>query len=131
MQCYHCRHRFEVGGRAQSTSCPGCNKPVIVADVIVDRLKGPLKEIRTCGRIEVAKKGRLIAEFIEAHGGIACDGVIDAKRVLSGKPVTLTAKSQFKGDLTAPGLTIEPGARISRSYMQIPDDPLGLGDLVT
>ncbi|MFW6060159.1 MAG: polymer-forming cytoskeletal protein [Phycisphaeraceae bacterium] len=129
VQCYHCHHRFEVGGRAQSTSCPGCNKPVIVGDMVIKQLKGPLKEVRTCGRIEIHKRGRVLAELIEAHGGIECLGTIDAQRVLSGRPVTLGPKSRFKGDLTAPSLKIQKGARIDGGRFTVPDDALGLGDL--
>lgn len=129
VQCYHCRHRFEVGGRAQSTSCPGCNKPLIVGDIIVKQLKGPLKELRTCGKLQVQKRGRVIAEHIEVHGGIENLGVIDARDVLSGRLVTLGAKSRFKGDLTAPGLIIKSGARVDRGYFAVPEDPLALEDL--
>lgn len=128
VQCYHCRHRFDVGGRAQSTSCPHCHKALIVADVIVDKLRGPLREIRTCGRVQVNKRGRLIAELIEAHGGIECLGIIESHRVVSGAAVTLGPKAQFKGDLQAPSLEIQLGARLY-GWIQTPDDPLGLSDL--
>ncbi len=129
VQCYHCRHRFEVGGRAQSTSCPGCNKPLIVGDVDVKQLKGPLKEVRTCGRIIVRKKGRLMAEYVEAHGGIDNQGVIDARHVVCGSVIRLAPKSQFKGDLVAPSLEIQLGARILGGLFAVPEDPLKVGDL--
>ena len=128
VQCYHCRHRFEVGGRAQSTSCPSCNKALHVGDEIVKQLRGPLKELRTCGKLIVEKRGRLIAETIEAHGGIECKGVIDAKHVLSGKPVLLDSKCQYKGDLTAPSAEMKSGARVYGMF-SVPNDPLGLSDL--
>jgi hypothetical protein len=122
VQCYHCRHEFEVGGMAQSTSCPGCNKPVIVHDIVVDRLRAGLIELRTCGRIDVKKRGRLmVAKLVEAHGGIHCDGVIDAKRVVSGSPVCLGAKCQFRGELVAPALTIAPGARVLSAAVSVPE----------
>ncbi|MFI4860958.1 MAG: hypothetical protein ACIAXF_09790 [Phycisphaerales bacterium JB063] len=129
VQCYHCRHRFEVGGRAQSTSCPGCNKPVIVEDIVVDKLKAGLIELRTCGSITVKKKGRIMAERIEAHGGIVCEGIIDAKKVLSGRRVVIGNKATFKGDLEAPSLDLKLGAKVKPSYFNIPADPLELADL--
>ena len=129
VQCYHCRHRFEVGGRAQSTSCPGCNKALMVGDMVIKQLKGPLKEVRTCGRIEVRKRGRVLADLIEAHGGIECHGTIDARQVISGKTVTLANRCRFKGDLQAPGLKIVSGARIDGGRFTIPDDSLGVDDL--
>ena len=129
VQCYHCRHRFQAAGRAESTSCPGCHKPLFVGDITVNQLKGPLKEIRTCGQILVKKRGRVIAEFIEAHDGIQCMGIIDAKRVISGAAVTLGPKSQFKGSLQAPTLAIQNGARVLGGNFNIPDHTLGLADL--
>lgn len=129
VQCYHCRHRFEVGGRAQSTSCPGCNKPVIVEDLVIDKLKAGLIELRTCGSITVKKKGRIMAEHIVAHGGIVCDGIIEAKRVLSGKPVVINKTATWRGDLQAPSLELKLGAKVKPSYFDIPADPQGLADL--
>lgn len=130
VQCYHCRHRFEVGGRTRSTSCPNCNKPVIVEDIVVKSgVRGPLREDRTCGKVIVGKRGRLLAHHLEAHGGIECEGVLEARTIISGKPVTIGPKATFKGDLSAPALTIKLGAKLGASDLRIPDDPLGLGDL--
>ncbi len=129
VQCYHCRHRFEVSARAESTSCPGCNKALYVGDIDVPGQRGPIREIRTCGRITVGKKGRLICESIEAHGGIDCLGIIDSKRIISGRRVTLGPKAQLKGMLQAPALVIEGGAKITSGGMGIPDDPLSLSEL--
>ncbi len=128
VQCYLCGHRFEVGGRAQSTSCPGCYKPVQVGDVVVSGQRGPIRELRTCGRVTIKKRGRLMAESIEAHGGIDCQGVVTARRVLSGKTVELGAKSQWQGDLTAPNVAMKLGARVLGMF-EVPADPRGLGDL--
>lgn len=130
VQCYLCRHRFEVGGRAQSTSCPGCNKPVIVGDLILkgSTLKGPKKEERTCGKIVVGKKARLMAEFVEAHGGIECEGTIEARHVLTSRLV-LGAKAVYKGDLQAQTVEMKPGAKVKPSQFAVPEDPIGLADL--
>lgn len=131
VQCYHCRHRFEVGGRAQSTSCPKCSKQLFVDDKVIDSMKSGIGklEIRTCGSILVKKKGHLSAELIEAHGGIICEGVIEAKKVISGKHMVLGKASSFRGDLDAPSLEIKLGAKIKPSLIQVPSDPLGLADL--
>ncbi len=130
VQCYHCQHRFEVGGRTQSTSCPGCNKPVIVEDVVVDRLRAGLVELRTCGKVTIKKKGRLmVAKTVEAHGGIECEGVLEAKEVISGQTAVLGPKCQWSGGLTAPGAIVKEGAKIKPSLFNVPADPLGLTDL--
>jgi len=129
VQCYHCRHRFEVGGRAQSTSCPGCNKAVIVSDIEVKSgVRGPLREDRTCGRVVVHKRARFIVEKLEAHAGVEVYGILDAKQVISGKPVLLDAKCQFKGRLIAPSVNMKLGAKVHGEF-RVPDDTLGLSDL--
>jgi len=131
IQCYHCRHRFEVGGRAQSTSCPGCNKPLIVEDLVYDKKKsgiGKLK-VQTCGSVTVKKGGRLTAELVEAHGGVNCQGTIEAKRVISGKAVVLGKTGLFYGTLHAPGVEMALGAKVKPSLFEVPSDPLGLADL--
>lgn len=129
MQCYHCRRRFEVSARAESTSCPGCNKALFVGDIDVPGQRGPIREIRTCGRITVGKKGRLICEFIEAHAGIECLGIIDSKKIIAGNRVVLGPKAQLKGVLQAPTLIIEGGAKIISGGMAVPEDPLEISDL--
>jgi hypothetical protein len=128
VQCYHCRHRFEVGGRAQSTSCPGCYKPVIVENLVVDKLK-LVTEVRTCGHITVTRKGRIGAKLVEAHLGITCEGTIDAKEIRGGLHLHLGSKCHFKGDAKALALTIEEGAIISPSFFDVPNDELGLSTL--
>jgi hypothetical protein len=131
VQCYHCRHRFEVGGRAQSTSCPGCNKPLIVDDKVFDKKHsgiGKLK-IQTCGSITVKKGGRVTAELVEAHGGIVCQGTIEAKKVISGKTFVLAKTGSFYGHLQAPAVDMALGAKVKPSLFEVPSDPAGLADL--
>lgn len=101
----------------------------MVGDENITKLRGPLKELRTCGRIIVSKRGRLIAETIEAHGGIDCQGIIDAKRVLSGTTVILGPKCDYHGDLTAPNVIMHKGAKVKPSKFAVPEDPLDLGSM--
>ena len=101
----------------------------MVGDEHITKLRGPLKELRTCGRITVTKRGRLIAETIEAHDGIDCQGIIDAKHVLSGTTVTLGPKCDYHGDLTAPSVIMHKGATVKPSKFAVPDDPLDLGTM--
>ena len=123
VQCYFCDHRFEVGGRAQSTSCPKCYKAVIVHDIEIKNQVGPKSELKTCGQIIIKKRGRLICQTIVAHNGLICEGIIDAKTVQSRTTVTLGPKSTFKGDLTAPALEMAVGAKVKRSRFDIGPPP--------
>lgn len=127
VECYLCGHRFEVGARTMSTSCPNCNKPVIVEDVVVKGYK-PVKRLQTCGRLIIRRGGRVVADRIEAHDGIECNGALHGE-AFSGGPVMLGAKSEWKGNCRAPVLRIKKGAIILSGRFCVPDDPLRLADL--
>ena len=128
VQCYHCRHRFEVGGRAQSTSCPGCNQSLRVEDFVFDTKKSGIGRIKvqTCGSITVKKGGRVTAELVEAHGGIVCHGTIEAKQVISGKTLVFGKTATFQGHLQAPAVDMAKGAKVKPCLFEVPSDPLGL-----
>ena len=125
VQCYPCRHRFEVGWSTQSTSCPKCSRAVMVSDVIVKELK-PVNEVKTCGKVVVHRKGRVIAKVVEAHGGVEMLGILTAN-VISGGPVVIGAKAQWKGNCKAPSVTVRPGARVD-GYFDVPDFSVGVGE---
>jgi hypothetical protein len=128
VQCYHCRHRFDVGSRTMTTSCPSCSKPLLVEDVVVKSVQS-VRKIQTCGRIVIHKKGRVIAQFVEAHQGVEVEGIMEAN-VLSGGPVRIHAQAHWKGDCNAPTITIEDGCRIAGGQFTIPDRSLGVEDLL-
>jgi hypothetical protein len=128
VQCYHCRHRFDVGSRTMSTVCPSCSKSLLVDDVIVKTVQS-VRKIQTCGRLVVHKKGRVIAHTVEAHQGVEVEGIIEAN-VLSGGPVHIAPGAQWKGDCNAPSVAIDEGCRISGGRFTIPDRSLGVEDLL-
>lgn len=128
VQCYHCRHRFGVSRRAESVSCPGCHKAVIVGDVVVDNLRRT-GALQTCGRLVIKKSGRVMAGLIEAHLGVETDGAVHGP-VTAGGPVVLGPHARWEGDLKAPALTVKAGARVTKGHFQVPVDALGVGDLV-
>jgi hypothetical protein len=126
VQCYHCRHRFEVSRQTLTTVCPKCNKPLTVEDVVIKNAHG-VRKIQTCGSLTVTKKGRVIAQQVEAHGGVDVEGIMEAN-VVSGGPVRIGPKASWKGDLSAPSLVVELGGRIERGYFVIPEDRAGVGE---
>ena len=127
VQCYHCRHRFSIGAKAMTLSCPKCSKPLRVDDIVIKTVEA-VRKLQTCGSLTITKKGRIIAQLVEAHGGVECEGIVEAN-VLSGAHVRIAAKSHWKGDCKAPSITIEPGSTIASGYFVVPDNSLGLSDL--
>ena len=118
VQCYHCSHRFEVSGRAMSTSCPGCYRAVVVQDVVVKGFE-TVQKLQTCGRVTIRARGRVIAGVIEAQEGIEVLGVLQGN-VTSAGPVIIGPKARWKGDCRAPTLEIKLGARIESGFFEIP-----------
>jgi hypothetical protein len=110
-----------------TTSCPRCAKALRVEDVVVKSVEA-VRRLQTCGRVVVTKKGRVIAQLVEAHDGVDVQGILEAN-VLSGGPVRIAAGAQWKGDCRAPALAVEPGGRIAGGYFVVPDDSLGLSTL--
>lgn len=102
-----------------STSCPGCNKPVIVQDVIVKGLKTTQK-LQTCGRIIIKPRGRVIAGLVEAQEGMEVLGVLTGDMVTSAGPVIIGPKARWKGNCRAPTLEVMLGARIESGFFEIP-----------
>ena len=132
VQCYLCRHRFEVSRRAQSTSCPGCHKAVIVEDFILKKNKPSLlmvTRVQTCGRIVIPRRTRVVAKLVEAHGGIEVLGHMDAQQVISGQLTVIGDKAHWKGNLKSPTVVIHERAVIEGGYFEVPDDSLELSTL--
>jgi len=122
--CYLCGHPIQVGGRTMSTSCPGCNKPVIVEDIVVKDYRGVVK-LETCGKLIVKRRGRVSAQQrVVAHEGIEVEGVLHCKQALTAGKVWIGPKAEWRGDLQAPTLIVEEGAKLERGYFEVPHDPV-------
>ncbi len=117
VQCYHCRHRFEVSPQTMTTVCPKCSKPLTVEDVVI-KTAHSVRKIQTCGKLVVQKKGRVIAQTVEAIGGVEVEGILEAK-VISGGRVRIGAGGQWRGDCAAPSLEVEQGGRIDGGFFEI------------
>lgn len=132
VQCYHCRHRFEVAAQARTASCPKCSKGLQLDDVIISDYHA-VRKIQTCGRVVVNKKGRIVAQLVEASEGVEIQGAIEAKVITSGS-VFVGPKGQLKGDCAAKSLAVELGALIGPGMFRIPDpslEPAAIGVLAS
>lgn len=124
IHCYHCGHKFVVGGRAQSTSCPGCHKRVMIEDIVVKAYQAVIS-LETCGKLIVPKGGQVVAQKrIVAFKGIEVEGKLQCKEALSAGLVTIGPKAEWKGDLKAEALAVRHGAVIQGGYFTVPADPL-------
>ncbi len=117
VRCYHCGHEHVIAARASRVSCPKCAKSLLVEDVTIKSTEG-WAHFKTCGRVTIMARGKLVAQTIEAQGGIEVRGGLEAKSYRGG-PVLLKKSAVWRGDCEAPSLAIEAGARVDRGWFVI------------
>lgn len=122
VQCYHCRHRFEVAAQARTSSCPKCAKGLQLDDVVISDYHA-VRRIQTCGRLVVNKKGRVVAQLVEASGDMEIQGTVEGRVVCAGR-VHLGPKAHLKGDCAALSLAVESGATVGGGLFLVPDPAL-------
>ena len=124
VNCYHCGHGLEVGGRTMSTSCPECNRPILVEDVTAKGYMG-VNVIETCGRLVIPKRKQVVVQgHVVAHQGIQVDGKLWCEKAVSRGPVVFGPKADWQGDLRAPSLEVRKGAVIQGGWFSIPEDAI-------
>lgn len=117
VRCYHCGHEHVIAARASRVSCPKCAKSLLVEDVTIKSTEG-WAHFKTCGRVTIMARGKLVAQTIEAQGGIEVRGGLEAKSYRGG-PVVLKKNGAWRGDCQAPSIVIEAGAVVQRSAFVI------------
>lgn len=122
LTCYHCAHVFGVSAKAVSCNCPKCSKLLQIQDVVIKGTHS-VRKLQTCGKILVEVKGKLIAPLIQSSLGVEVLGSLEGNVVTPG-PVRLGKKASWKGDCTAPTLSVELGAVVTRGYFHIGPDAL-------
>ena len=121
--CYHCGHDLEVSRRTMSTSCPECNRKLLVEDITVKSYTG-LSVLETCGLLVIPKRKRLsVMTHVVAHEGIKVEGRMACEAAISRGPVIFGPKADWEGDLRAPSLTVHAGAVIRAGHFSIPEAP--------
>lgn len=118
IRCYLCGHAQEVSTRAMSTNCPKCHKAIRIEDFHV-KTYVPVNDLQTCGKIVVAKKGRVAAKRIHAGDGIECEGILHGA-IDSLTEVVFAPKAEWKGPmLRTPKLIIQDGA-VLEGHIRVP-----------
>lgn len=111
IRCYYCGHTFQVSTKTMSVPCPHCNKALKVEDIAVKTYL-PVNDLQTCGKITIAKNGRVVAKLIRAGDGIECDGTLEGAIETDGQ-IHLGPKASWKGkSLFSTKLEIAEGAKL-------------------
>jgi DNA-directed RNA polymerase subunit RPC12/RpoP len=110
--CTHCERKIEIPATAMSVSCRHCHRRVIIEDLEIKTYHAVLR-VATAGRVEVQKKGTLVADVrvneLAVDGSIRGD-VVALDRVVVGKKATI------EGDVSCRRLTVEPGAKLQGRF---------------
>ena len=107
--CTHCEQVCEVGQRAMSIFCPHCRKRLILEDFKITGYHG-VREFATCGDVVVERSGN-VAAFVKV-GSLTVKGTVRGD-VVSRGPVKIHRTGLLQGDIDAPILCVEGGARVS------------------
>lgn len=127
--CYHCRGQVTISAYAISATCSHCYKGLVLDDLVVRDVHWAGK-LRTCGKVVVERKGRVIGRLVQAAQGVEVEGTIEAT-VVSGGTVVVKTAARLTGDCRAPRIVIEPGATIAGGHFHIgPDAPLIVDEAV-
>ena len=111
IRCYFCGHTFQVSQKTMSVPCPHCNKALKVEDIAVKTYL-PVNDLQTCGKISIAKNGRVVAKLIRAGDGIECEGTLEGAIETDGQ-IQLGPKASWKGkSLFGTKLEIADGAKL-------------------
>ncbi len=112
--CTHCDQASEVGQKAMSVFCPHCKKRLILEDFKITTYHG-VREFATCGDVVVEKRGHVCAAVKVSN--LTVKGKIQGNVIARGK-VKVHKTAWFTGDLQAPSLTVEGGAKLN-GFMRI------------
>jgi Polymer-forming cytoskeletal len=110
--CYHCGAPIESTAAARSTSCPTCNKRIVLDDMLIEVATMWSGPIETCGRVIIGPAARLSTRLIAAAESIEISGIVTSRLSCKGL-VSLNTGSTFKGDCQAAALEVERGAVLS------------------
>jgi cytoskeletal protein CcmA (bactofilin family) len=110
--CTHCERTIEIPATAMSVSCRHCHRRVIIEDLEI-RTYHAVVRVATAGRVEVQKKGTLVADV--RVNELAVEGSVKGN-VTALDRVAVGKKGTIEGDVTCRKLSVEPGAKLVGFY---------------
>ncbi len=108
----------------RSTVCPGCNRRLIVEDIVI-RSYTAVVNIETCGRLIIRRGGHAVAQKrVVALAGIEMDGKLQCRQAITARHARIGPNAEWKGDLQAGSLDVKPGAVIHGGHFDVPSSEL-------
>jgi hypothetical protein len=114
--CPHCGRGMDVGRRAMSVVCPGCNRRIDLQNYHIKTYHA-VREMVTCGDVIVEKRGHVVAAVrannLEVHGRVRGDVRVNER-------VAVSRTGMITGDIQAPRLRVETGGALN-GFVRIGD----------
>lgn len=111
--CLYCGRPQQVGSRAMSLPCRFCSKNLRVEDYLITGYEAR-RVMETCGTVTIESTGNVVVSRITC-GRLVLRGRLKGNVVCRG-PVVIEAGGDLRGDVTAPSISIVPGARLEGRY---------------
>jgi bactofilin len=106
VQCPRCDTTIEASVSSKSLPCPGCHRNIRTEDEVVNDYQARV-EYYNEGRVEVGKKGNIIAE-VRVRALVVKGEVKGAVRAREG--IHIAKGGKITGDVTCSVLSMEDGA---------------------
>ena len=106
--CTHCEHAIEIPATAMSVSCRLCHQRVIIEDLVIKAYHS-VRRLATAGRVEVAKRARVLAEIRVDE--LVVNGDVTGN-VTALNRIVLSRKGSIVGDVACRSLSVEAGATL-------------------
>ena len=110
--CTNCDRPIEIPATAMSVSCRHCHRRVIIEDIKIKTYHA-VTRIATAGRVEVMKRGQLVAQV--RVNELAVEGTVKGDITVLGK-VLVGRKATILGDVSCRSLAVQLGARLSGRF---------------
>ena len=107
--CTHCDRAIEIPATAMSVSCRHCHRRVIIEDLQIKSYHA-VTRLATAGRVEVAKKGKLVAQVRVRE--MVVDGQVEGD-VTALDRLDISKKGAVVGNVFCRRLTVQLGARLA------------------
>jgi len=115
--CTHCDCPIEIPATAMSVSCRHCHRRVIIEDLQIKSYHA-VTRLATAGRLEVAKKGKLVAKVRVQE--MVIDGQVEGD-VIALDRVEISKKGAVIGNVCCRRLTVHIGARLAGHFTVDPN----------
>ncbi|MHC4972519.1 MAG: bactofilin family protein [Planctomycetota bacterium] len=110
--CTHCDRPIDIPATAMSVSCRHCHRRVIIEDLQIKSYHA-VTRLATAGRLEVAKRGKLVAKVRVRE--MVVDGQVEGD-VIALDRLEISKKAAVIGDVCCRRLTVQLGARLAGHF---------------